>query len=83
MYKEQELLIIFLYAYTIYLISLISLYSISTLLVNFNYTTFIIIVTKYYLTFTQNGFHKYIYNKRKISSIRNEWSWKIYPRTGD
>lgn len=31
MYKEQELLIIFLYAYTIYLISLISLYSISTL----------------------------------------------------
>lgn len=79
MYKEQELLIIFLYAYTIYLISLISLYFISTLLVNFNYTTFIIIVTKYYLTFTQNGFH----NKRKISSIRNEWSWKIYPRTGD
>lgn len=61
MYKEQELFIFILniYIYTFFL-------RYPTLPINFNYTTFIIIVTKYYLIFTQHSFH----NKKKISLIR-------------
>lgn len=62
MYKEQEL---FIFISNIY-IYIHFFFDILLQPINFNYTTFIIIVTKYYLIFTQHSFH----NKKKISLIR-------------